>query len=327
VLDRIRQSRVPAGRLKIMANSFGDLPILPIALAFAFLALTVGAPGFLTRSNIENVARQSSFLALLAFGQLFPVLSGGFDISVGFLVAFTAVITATAVLQYGVIVGVLIGIIFATVFESLGGFVIARFGVSAFVVTLGTAQIARGGSLIFTNGQVIYGMPNDFKSIGIGNIGPFPTPLVIAGIAMAVCWLILNRTVYGRFLYAIGGNEEAARLAGINVRLHKTLAYTINGVLIGVASVVLTARVGAAEANLGLGSELQAIAAVVIGGVSLSGGRGGVRNALLGVITLSLISNGLNLLGVSSYLQLVVAGVVIMAAVLVDRLRTSSLRR
>jgi ribose transport system permease protein len=321
VADRITQVRSSTRRLVAPARAIGNVPVLPVALLLAVIALSLGAPGFLTEPNIRNVARQSAFLALLAFGALFPILSGGFDISVGFVGAFAAVITASVVLQFGVIPGVLTGVTVAALFTSVSGFFIARFSLSAFVVTLGMAQVARGGSLIFTNGQVIYGMPDDFKDIGSGSLGPFPVPVVIAAIAMAVCWLVLNRTVYGRFLYAIGGNEEAARLAGINVRLHKMLAYTINGVLVGVAAVVLTARVGEAEANLGVGSELQAIAAVVIGGVSLSGGRGGVGNVLLGVITLSLISNGLNLLGVSSYWQLVVAGVVIVSAVLVDRLR------
>jgi ribose transport system permease protein len=308
-------------------RSLGDLPVLPIAVVLVAVALSILTPSFLTKSNLENVGRQSAFLALLTFGQLFPVLSGGFDISVGFVVAFTTVVTATTVLQYGLVPGIVAGILFAAIFASLSGFIVARFSVSAFVVTLGAAQVARGGALMFTNGQVIYGLPTDFKQIGIGFIGPIPTPLAIAAIAFVACWFLLNRTVYGRYLYAIGGNEEAARLAGINVRLHKMLAYTINGILVGVAAVVLTARVGAAESNLGLGSELEAIAAVVIGGVALSGGRGGIWNALLGVITLSLISNGLNLLGVSSYLQLVVAGVIIVGAVLLDRLRASSARR
>jgi ribose transport system permease protein len=189
------------------------------------------------------------------------------------------------------------------------------------------SQIARGVALLFTNGQVVYGMPDELKWLGIGSIGPIPTPLAIALTAAIACWLVLSRTAYGRFLYAIGGNEEAARLAGINVKRHKMLAYTINGVLVGIATIVLVGRVGAAEPNLGVGFELQAIAAVVIGGVALTGGRGGVWNVLLGVITLSLISNGLNLLGVSSYMQLVVSGLVIIIAVVIDRFRTLSLRR
>lgn len=327
MLEQARLVRGLPGRFVSRRGWVRELPFLPITVVIAAIGLAIAQPRFLSRANLENVARQGSFLALLGFGQLFPILTGGFDISVGAVVAFSGLIAAKAILNYGVVPGIIIGIAFAAFVGTVSGFLVARFKVSAVVVTLGVAEAARGAALMYSNGQVVYGLPHSFTVIGTGSVGPIPNPLIVVAIAFAACWVILNRTAYGRYVYSIGGNPEAARLAGINVWLHQMLAYTINGVLVGVGTLLVTARVGAAEPTLGQGAELEAIAAVVIGGVALSGGRGRIADALWGVIALSLISNGLNLLGVSSYTQQVVAGAVIVTAVLVDRGRTRSRRR
>lgn len=313
-----RRERVSA-RLGSLGRAVGPLPL--VLLGFA-LALAYVEPRFLSAVNIQNVTRQSAVLAILAFGQAFPILSGGFDISVGSVVALTSIVTGLAMLQVGTVLGIMAGILFAGLIGMINGIVVSRFHVSPFVVTLGMSSLARGAALTTTGGQVVYGLPAAFAFVGQGvlfNVVPFP--VIIAGIAFCACWFVLTLTPFGRYIYAIGGNEEAARFAGINVGLYTMLAYVVNGLLVGLGAVVLTSRVGSGEPNLGLGSELEAIAAVVIGGVALGGGQGTIWGVALGVVTLSLLSNGLNLLGVSTYTQLMVIGVVIIIATIIDQLR------
>lgn len=294
---------------------------LPVVLLLVTLGIGVLEPRFLGLQNLENIARQMAVLGILAFGQAFPILGGGFDISVGAVVALTSLVTGLAIVNYGVLAGIMIGIMCGGLVGSINGVIISLFRVSPFVVTLGMASLAHGAALTLTGGQVIFGLPESFKWLGNGSFGALPVPFLLAVLTFAVCWLVLNRTAYGREIYALGGNEEAAWLAGVNTRLVKVLAYTTNGLFVGLASVILTARVGSGEPNLGIGSELQAIAAVVIGGVAIGGGQGSIWGVGLGVVTLALLSNSLNILGVSSYTQLMVIGAVIVAATVVDRLR------
>lgn len=313
-----RRARLNTVVARLAAN-VGPLPL--VLLGFA-IVLAYFEPRFVSTVNLQNVARQSAVLAILAFGQAFPILSGGFDISVGSVIAFTSIVTGLIALNAGSIAGIVGGIFFAGLLGTATGLIIARFHVSPFVVTLGMASLARGAALTTTHGQVVYGLPEGFAFVGRGTLfGLVPMPIVAAGLTFLICWFILTRTPFGRYIYAIGGNEEAARYAGINVGQYKMLAYMVNGLLVGLGAVVLTSRVGSGEPNLGLGSELEAIAAVVIGGVALGGGQGSIWGVALGVMTLSLLSNGLNLLGVSTYTQLMVIGVVIIVATVVDQLR------
>jgi ribose transport system permease protein len=315
---------VPSDFAATLRRAVALIGPLPIALLFVVIVVGAAEPRFATGENIENVARQMAVLGIIAAGQALPILSGGFDISVGAVIALTSLVTGLALVKYGVLAGVIAGVLFGGLIGTMNGVIIAVFRVSPFVVTLGMASFARGGALTLTGGEVVFGLPEQFKGLAETNVWILPLPFVIAIFSFVACWLLLERTIYGRYIYAIGGNEEAARLAGVKTRVCKALAYTANGLLVGLASVVLTARVGSGEPNLGLGSELDAIAAVVIGGVALGGGQGSIWGVGLGVVTLSLLSNSLNLLGMSTYTQLMVIGGVIIAATIVDRLRHRS---
>lgn len=293
-------------------------------------ALSLLTPRFLTEQNIINVVRQSSLNGIVAAGMTLVILTGGIDLSVGSLLAVTSVFAAGA-LHGGsdpltaVAVGVGIGLAFGLV----NGFIITIGDVAPFIVTLGTMTIARGVALIYTNGAPILATNAEFRTIGRGDvnfvIGSLPVPIVILLIVYAITFFLLNGTTFGGYIFAIGGNQEAARLSGVPVRLIKMAAYAISGLLAGLTGVILTARLGSAQPNLGVGDELDAIAAVVIGGTSLAGGRGGIIGTLIGALIIGVLSNGLNLMNVNSYYQPVVKGLVILIAIIVDRrLRTTS---
>lgn len=313
-----RQARSRSGRVQWRRVAQTLAPIVVLFLICA--TLTALTPRFLTEKNIINVVRQSSLNGIVAAGMTLVILTGGIDLSVGSLLAVTSVFAAGA-LDAGhspttaMAVGVLIGLAFG-----LGNGLIITIGdVAPFIVTLGTMTIARGIALIYTNGSPILAMDRDFRYIGRGDWGPLPVPIVIMLIVYAVTFFVLNRTMLGGYIYAIGGNQEAARLSGVPVRLCKATAYAISGLLAGLTGVILTARLGSAQPNLGTADELDAIAAVVIGGTSLAGGRGGIMGTLVGALIIGVLSNGLNLMNVNAYYQPVAKGLVILIAILVDR--------
>lgn len=299
-------------------------PVFVLLLICAALSLLT--PRFLTEKNLINVVRQSSLNGIVAAGMTLVILTGGIDLSVGSLLAVTSVFAAGA-LQDGnapltaMAVGVLIGLGFGLV----NGLIVTIGDVAPFIVTLGTMTIARGVALIYTNGAPILATDADFRYIGRGSIGFLPVPIVVLIIVYAITYFLLNRTTFGGYIYAIGGNQEAARLSGVPVRVCKTIAYSISGLLAGLTGVILTARLGSAQPNLGTADELDAIAAVVIGGTSLAGGRGGIIGTLVGALIIGVLSNGLNLMNVNAYYQPVAKGLVILIAILVDRrMRTTS---
>jgi len=217
------------------------------------------------------------------------------------------------------LVAILAGIGMGLAFGIANGLLITIGDVAPFIVTLGTLTIARGIALVYTNGAPIMALDDNFRFLGRGEIGPLPVPIVILIVVYAAVYFMLNRTTFGSFVYAIGGNQEAARLSGVRVRLIKAATYAISGLLAGLTGVILTGRLGSAQPNLGSGDELDAIAAVVLGGTSLAGGRGGIIGTLVGALIIGILSNGLNLLNVNAYYQPVAKGVVILIAILVDR--------
>lgn len=304
--------------IKDWSTSVGFLPAVIVLMV---VITSVIQPRFATFSNLQNVSRQASFLAILAVAEMIPILTAGFDLSQGGIIGATSVVTAILTLDLGVLPGMIGGVIFGGLLGSVNGFAIAWFRISPFVVTLGMMSVARGMALIITNGQSIYGLPPSFKYIGTGYVGPVPIPVIVAALVFFFAHILLSKTRFGRYIYAIGGNEEAARLSGINVFKYKLLAYSFCGLLTGLAAVVFSSRVNSGEPNLGLGAALESIAAVVIGGVSLFGGEGRLLGVFFGVVVLSLLSNSLNLLNVSSYLQLMAIGAVIIVAVIIDQLR------
>jgi ribose/xylose/arabinose/galactoside ABC-type transport system permease subunit len=272
-------------------------------------------------TNLANVSRQASTLALISIGQTFAIVSGGIDLSVGSLLALVSVVSAKEMLQSGVTGGIVAGVLAGGLAGLVNGLVIAKARVPPFIATLGMLVAARGAALTLSGGLPIGGLPRAFLAVGAGYLGPLPIPTVIAGVAFAGAHLVLTRTVFGRYVYAMGSNEEAAVLSGVDVVRHKTLVYVASGLFAGVAGVVLTSRVISGQPTLGEVQELYSIAAVVIGGSKITGGVGGMGQTLMGVLVLAILSNGLNLIQVSSYVQNIVIGAIIVGAVYVDLAR------
>ena len=293
-----------------------------ILIAFLLLVVVLSflSDSFLTVSNLLNIARQVSINAIIAAGMTFVILTAGIDLSVGSVLAFSGAIIA-GLLSTGqpLFVGISAGLLLGAVLGLVNGLIVTRGGVQPFIATLGMLTIARGATLVYTDGRPITGLPDAFVWLGAGDVGRVPVPVIVMALVFLAAYVVLTQTVLGRYIYAIGGNEEAARLSGVNVTLYKTLAYVLSGVLSAVSGIILTARLNSAQPTAGGGYELDAIAAVVLGGTTLAGGEGSITGTLLGAFIIGVLNNGLNLLNVSSFYQQVVKGVVILLAVLLDR--------
>ena len=297
------------------ARRFGTLIGL-VVLCAVLWALT---PHFLTVSNLLNIVQQTSINAIVAVGLSYVIISGGIDLSVGSIVALSGVVLGM-LLQAGqppivalpgaLLVGVGCGL--------LNGALVSFGGLPPFIVTLGMMSVARGAALVVTEGRPVSGFDEGFRWLATGSAGFIPAPVIVMLLVYAVAHLVLTRTTFGRYVYAIGGNEEATRLSGVAVRFHKTAIYCVSGFMSAVAAIVLTARLNSAQPIAGMMYELDAIAATVIGGTSLMGGAGSLGGTLVGALIMGVLRNGLNLLGVSSFLQQIVIGAVIVGAVLVD---------
>jgi ribose transport system permease protein len=283
------------------------------------LTLWVATPHFLTVSNLLNVLEQTAINAIVAVGMTFVIISGGIDLSVGSVLALSGIALGSA-LQAGAAVPVAIALALAVGLGcGLVNGVLVTFGrLPPFIATLGMMSVARGAALMLAEGRPISGFEDGFRMLATGRVLMMPAPAIIAALIYAVAHFVLGHTVFGRATYAIGGNEEAARLSGVHVRYHKTAIYGVAGLMSAAAAVILTARLNSAQPTAGTMYELDAIAATVIGGTSLLGGEGTIMGALIGALIMGVLRNGLNLLNVSSFFQQVVIGVVIIGAVLVD---------
>jgi ribose transport system permease protein len=281
--------------------------------------LWAATPHFLTVSNLLNVLEQTALNAVVAVGMTFVIISGGIDLSVGSVLALAGICLALA-LEAGVPAPAAIGLalVVGTGCGLVNGVLITRGRLPPFIATLGMMSVARGVALMLAEGRPISGFSEGFRAIATDRILAIPGPVLITIVIYAVAHFVLTRTVFGRTTYAIGGNEEAARLSGVQVLFHKTAVYGVAGLTSAAAAVVLTARLNSAQPTAGTMYELDAIAATVIGGSSLLGGEGTVAGTLIGALIMGVLRNGLNLLNVSSFLQQVVIGVVIIGAVLVD---------
>jgi len=286
--------------------------------------LTALTPHFLTVSNLLNVTEQTTINAIIAVGMTFVILSGGIDLSVGSLVALSGVVLGSA-LHGGLPVPVAVGLCLLTgaACGLVNGALVTRGRLPPFIATLGMMSMARGAALLYTNGRPISGFDAGFRAVATGRPLMIPTPVLLMAAVYAAGHFVLTRTVFGRYVYAIGGNEEATRLSGVRVGAYKTAVYVLSGVTSATAAVTLTARLNSAQPIAGIMYELDAIAATVIGGTSLMGGSGSLAGTLVGALIMGILRNGLNLLGISSFLQQVVIGAVIVAAVLLDSLLTS----
>jgi ribose/xylose/arabinose/galactoside ABC-type transport system permease subunit len=286
------------------------------ALCVLLWALT---PHFLTVSNLLNVLEQTAINAVIAAGMTFVIISGGIDLSVGSLVALAGVVLATA-LHAGVPIpiAILASLAVGFGFGLLNGIAITWGRLPPFIATLGMMSVARGCALLFTEGRPVSGFDPDFRAIATSRIVGVPTPILGTAAVDLAAHFVLSETRFGRYVYSIGGNEEATRLSGVNVRMYKALVYGVSGLASAMAAVLLTARLNSAQPIAGIMYELDAIAATVIGGTSLMGGEGGLGGTIIGALIMGVLRNGLNLLGVSSFVQQIVIGLVIVFAVLID---------
>ena len=291
-----------------------------IGLILLCLIITFVTPSFLTVANITNVFTQVSVNAIIAVGMTFVILTGGIDLSVGSTLAISGAIAASVIKSTGnvflaiiaaSIVGILVGFV--------NGFLIAKGKLQAFIATLATMTIFRGLTLVFTNGTPISKLPESFLNIGNAKLGFIPIPVLITVVVAVISIYVLSQTRFGRYLYALGGNEESAKLSGINTDKIKMLTYVVSGFVSAIAGVIITSRIGSASPNAGTGFELDAIAAVVIGGTSLSGGEGKISGTIIGALIIGILNNGLNLMNVSPFYQSIVKGLVILIAVLLDK--------
>ncbi|NRP20652.1 Ribose import permease protein RbsC [Ensifer adhaerens] len=308
-----------------------------IFLAFLLLAVILSFSNeyFLTPGNISNVLLQTSINGVLAIGMTFVILTRGIDLSVGSVVALAGMVSASfattsatagiAGAPYPFFVALAIGILVGVACGIIVGFIVSRFSVPAFVATLGMLSAARGMTLIYGGGKPVPALTPELRWIGTGNILGIPMPVILLGIVFLASWWILTRTRFGRYIYAVGGNPHAAKTSGINVTRIRFLVYVISGGLSGLAGMMLSARTGSALPQAGIAYELDAIAAVVIGGTSLSGGVGRVTGTLIGALIIGVMNNGLDLMGIQSYYQQVLKGALIVGAVMLDQKRNQGL--
>ncbi|WP_249316790.1 ribose ABC transporter permease [Bacillus sp. FJAT-50079] len=305
-------------RVKDFFAEFGII----IALIVLCAVLTVLNDRFLTSVNILNILRQISIIGILAIGMTFVVITAGIDLSVGSVLAFTGVVAASFGTGQNILLSIVLGLIAGAILGFINGTAVARWKIAPFIVTLGMMTAARGLTYIYSDGKPVSGLSSEFMAIGQGSFIGIPIPVWILLGVFLISQFILNQTRIGRYIYAVGGNQKAATFSGINVVRVKAFVYTFSGLLCGLAGIVLTARVSAGLPQAGAAYELDAIAAVVIGGTSLAGGRGKLWGTVIGVLIIGVLSNGLDLMGVSSYYQQIIKGIIIVLAVLLDKKRS-----
>ncbi len=295
-------------------------PLLGLVLLSGAMALL--SDRFLDVNNLLNVARQVSINAIISVGMTMVILTGGIDLSVGSTVALAGSVTAGLLTAgQGMSTAILAGLLIGVVLGCFNGLLITRANVPPFIATLGTMTAARGFTLVYTDGRPITGMDDAFRFLGGGYIAGIPVPVVLMVIVFAAAYVVLRQTKFGRYVYAIGGNEEAARLSGIHTKKILLSVYSIAGLLAGFSGIIMASRLNSAQPTAGVSFELDAIAAVVLGGTSLSGGMGTIGGTLIGALIIGILDNGLNLLNVSSFYQQVAKGAVILLAVIVDNRR------
>lgn len=307
---------------KEMLGKLGPL----LGLFLIVIVITILNPSFMTTDNILNILRQVSISALIAFGMTFVILTGGIDLSVGSTLALTGAVAAT-MLASGIdpVLTILAALILGATLGAVNGVIIAKGKVAPFIATLATMTIYRGLTLVYTDGRPVSDLGNEitFQMLGKGYFFGIPVPVCTMILAFIALYVIMHKTTFGRRVYAVGGNEAASKLSGINVDRVKIAVYSLTGMLAALSALILTSRLNSAQPTAGTSYELDAIAAVVLGGTSLTGGKGWIFGTLVGALIIGVLNNGLNLIGVSSFFQQVVKGIVILIAVLIDRKKTA----
>lgn len=307
--------------------NLSNLSALIVLLVLCVL-LSIAEPAFRSFGNLINILQQVTVIAVLALGVNVVIFTGGIDISVGSVVAFTGIAMGKIIVEAGMpaIVGILAALVIGAACGTFNGIMIAKFKLQPMIATLAMMSMARGAALTLADGKTITGYSDAFRWIGVGVIPgtKIPVQIIFMVVLYIIMFYIMKYRKFGRYIYSIGGNEEATRLSGINVMKYKTLAYTISGLAAAMASVILVAKLNSAQSTAGLDYEMDAIASCVIGGTSLTGGFGSVWGTFIGAIIMIVIRNGLNLLNVSSNLQKLVIGIIILLAVLADSIRRSA---
>lgn len=307
---------------KEMLGKLGPL----LGLFLIVIVITILNPSFMTTDNVLNILRQVSISALIAFGMTFVILTGGIDLSVGSTLALTGAVAAT-MLASGIdpVLTILAALLLGAVLGAVNGVIIAKGKVAPFIATLATMTIYRGLTLVYTDGRPVSDLGNEitFQMLGKGYFFGIPVPVCTMILVFIVLYVIMHKTTFGRRVYAVGGNEAASKLSGINVDRVKIAVYSLTGMLAALSALILTSRLNSAQPTAGTSYELDAIAAVVLGGTSLTGGKGWIFGTLVGALIIGVLNNGLNLIGVSSFFQQVVKGIVILIAVLIDRKKTA----
>ena len=317
----------------LLAKIFIHTGVLPWIMLIAIIIFAFSSDSFLTVRNLNTVLRQSTYLVMASIGQMIVLITAGLDLSIGVVFSITSVICSMVMVAYlaghpeaawtAIFIGSMVGMCAGTSVGIVNGVGVSLFRVPPFIMTLAMASIVFGIALTITGGVPVYGMPEQFSTIiGYGHLWGMPVPVWITGVFVIVSYLILYRTKVGRYIYAIGGSVRAATLSGINTRAYLLLAYVFSAFMASVAAVLLTARLESGEANIGVAFPLQTIAACAIGGVSLFGGSGRLPNVVLGAIFIILVQNGMNLMRVGSYLQMVAIGILLILAVIADHYRT-----
>lgn len=296
-----------------------------IALIILMAVITIINSNFLTANNLLNLLLQVTSNALIAFGMTFVILTGGIDLSVGSILALSSALTA-GLLGSGmpVTLAILISLILGCILGMMNGLLISYGKLAPFIVTLATMTIFRGATLVYTNGNPITKGLSDtflFQFLGQGYILGIPFPVIIMFIVFIVLYVLLHKTAFGKSVYAIGGNEKAAYISGVKLNKVKIIIYSISGIMASISGLIITSRLSSAQPTAGASYEMDAIAAVVLGGTSLSGGKGRILGTLIGALIIGVLNNGLNIIGVSAFWQQVVKGVVILIAVLIDRFK------
>jgi len=315
--DTVREDRM-AGIGRLFRSQL-TLPLVGLIVVSCLMGLA--SDNFFTVSNIFNVLRQVSIVGILAVGMTFVILTGGIDLSVGAVMALVGTVTAGLIVNSGLPAGVALpaALVLGLAIGLANGFLVAWGRMPAIIVTLATMGMARGLALIYSGGYPISGLPSWISWFGVGRVGMVPVPVIIMVAIYAVAWVLLQRTAFGRHVYALGGNELAAQLSGVKTRRVKLAVYGISGLTSALAAVILSGRLMSGQPNAGIGFELDAIAAVVLGGTAIAGGRGLILGTLIGAVLLGILNNGLNLMGINPYLQDVIKGGIILIAIYIGR--------
>lgn len=310
-----------SGLKKNLQNIFGKNKGIIIVLLIMIALLSLLSPVFLTTNNIISLVQQITINMFIALAMTLVIITGGIDLSVGSIVALTGSITVGLIVQNGISIpiAIIIGLAIGLFVGLINGLIITNFKLPPFIVTLATMNVARGISYIYTGGSSIRITNESFTNLGTARLfGIIPIPILYMLVFVTLFSILLSKTKFGTYVYAIGGNREAARLSGINTSKTEIYVYVISGIMAAFAGIILAARMYSGQPSVGQGYEMDAIAASVLGGVSMAGGKGNISGTVFGAIVIGIVSNGLNLLGISSFWQLVVMGIIIIVAVIVD---------